>query len=115
MEKKVEHITSAVKDLKVESVTAESAIVNPKQYFTLKSSSSVENLDHELRDVLYEERRSYLKAELVKIKLDELNITEDDLKDKSCDPNNPVKVTFNDISAAAYRIKAGIEMTPCKP
>ena len=30
-----------------------------------------------------------------------------------CDPNNPVKVTFNDVSAAAYRIKAGIEMTPC--
>ena len=38
---------------------------------------------------------------------------EDDLKDPWCDPENPVTLKFEDISAAAYRIKDGIIMTPC--
>ncbi|KAL4236347.1 hypothetical protein ACF0H5_004734 [Mactra antiquata] len=30
-----------------------------------------------------------------------------------CDPANPVVVTFQDVSAAAYKIKKGIKKTPC--
>ena len=40
---------------------------------------------------------------------------EDDeiLKDKFCDPDNPLSVSFHDVSAAAYKIKEGIQKTPC--
>lgn len=37
----------------------------------------------------------------------------DDMVDKYCDPKNPVRVTFNDVSSAAYRIKGGMDVTPC--
>jgi hypothetical protein len=43
----------------------------------------------------------------------ELEIADADLFDEFCDPDHPVKVHFNDISAAAYRIKGGVEITPC--
>lgn len=53
-------------------------------------------------------------------KVPEITITEDgdgedagDLFDPCCDPKNPVAVTFRDISAAAYKIKDGIQRTPC--
>lgn len=36
-----------------------------------------------------------------------------EILDPFCDPNNPVKVTFQDVSAAAYKIKGGIQKTPC--
>lgn len=36
-----------------------------------------------------------------------------DLFDPWCDPNNPRVVQFQDISAAAFKIKSGIMMTPC--
>jgi hypothetical protein len=77
-------------------------------------SSSVENLDASLRNEMYHERCSFLRDQLAKIDVLELEINEEDLKDKHCDPEHPVRITFNDISAAAYRIRAGIEMTPCK-
>ena len=38
---------------------------------------------------------------------------EEELKDHFCDPDNPVIVQFQDVSAAAYKIKSGIERTPC--
>jgi threonine dehydratase len=38
---------------------------------------------------------------------------EDDLKDPYCDPDHPVVITFQDISAAAFKIHGGIEKTPC--
>ncbi|CAM1325313.1 Uncharacterised protein g8914 [Pycnogonum litorale] len=41
------------------------------------------------------------------------NETDDVLFDPFCDPENPVSITFQDISAAAYRIKDGIMRTPC--
>ena len=37
----------------------------------------------------------------------------EDLFDPWCDPNNPRIVQFQDISAAAFKIKSGIMMTPC--
>lgn len=79
----------------------------------LISSSSIENLSTETRDDLYQERIEIIKNQLNGIDIHNLEITESDLKDPQCDPENPIKVTFNDVSAAAYRIKAGIEMTPC--
>ena len=39
----------------------------------------------------------------------------EDLKDAWCDPDNPTIIQFEDISAAAYRIKSGIVRTSCDP
>ena len=41
------------------------------------------------------------------------DITADYSFDPFCDPNNPVIIPFQEISAAAYKIKSGIERTPC--
>jgi len=38
---------------------------------------------------------------------------EDDIRDPWCDPEHPIVLKFEDVSAAAYRIKDGIIMTPC--
>ena len=81
-----------------------------------KKSSSIEDLvPKEIKDEMLFNRYEILKGQLEKIKMDEIlgQITPDDLKDPFCDPENPVRVTFNDISAAAYRIKGGVENTPC--
>ena len=37
-----------------------------------------------------------------------------DLKDEFCDPENPVKIHFQDVSAAAFKIRNGIQRTPCQ-
>lgn len=42
-----------------------------------------------------------------------MEISEDDLFDEWCDPNNPRILRFEEIAAAAYRIKYGVEKTPC--
>ncbi|XP_070562847.1 L-threonine ammonia-lyase-like [Ptychodera flava] len=39
---------------------------------------------------------------------------EEELKDEFCDPENPIVVRFQDVSAAAYKIKNGIQRTPCQ-
>lgn len=39
---------------------------------------------------------------------------EEDIKDPACDPDNPVQVKFQDVSAAAYKIRNGIQRTPCQ-
>lgn len=33
--------------------------------------------------------------------------------DPMCDKENPQKISFEDVSAAAYRIQSGIVKTPC--
>lgn len=38
---------------------------------------------------------------------------EEDLKDPYCDPDKPIKVSFQDVSAAAFKIRGGVEKTPC--
>ena len=43
------------------------------------------------------------------------DIDENELRDEWCDPNDPRSIRFEDISAAAYRIKDGITQTPCDP
>lgn len=88
----------------------------PKQDSKLdhSKSSSIEDLvPKEIKEELYNQRYEVLRGLLEKIKINELEITEEDLKDPFCDPANPKRVSFNDISAAAYRIKGGIEYTPC--
>lgn len=62
---------------------------------------------------MYSERLDQLKNEIEKLNITELQIDSEDLYDQFCDPNNPVQIKFNDISAAAYRIKGGVEITPC--
>jgi threonine dehydratase len=41
------------------------------------------------------------------------NTDDDELKDPFCDPEHPVVVQFEDVSAAAFKIRGGIERTPC--
>ncbi|CAF0704517.1 unnamed protein product [Brachionus calyciflorus] len=81
---------------------------------TAKSAaSSIEDLNADFRENLYLDRMNYLREEISKINVKEMEINPDDLFDKFCDPENPVSIKFNDISAAAYRIKGGVENTPC--
>ena len=42
-----------------------------------------------------------------------MTINEKDLYDEWCDPNNIHILRFEEIAAAAYRIKYGVEKTPC--
>jgi len=37
----------------------------------------------------------------------------DDLMDPFCDPEHPIKVNFQEVSAASFKIRGGIERTPC--
>ncbi len=81
-----------------------------------KKSSSIEDLvPKEIKEEMYTQRYEILKGQLEKIKIDELlnQIKPEDLIDQFCDPDHPIRITFNDISAAAYRIKGGVENTPC--
>jgi len=41
------------------------------------------------------------------------DIAEEDLKDPWCDPENPRVIRFEDISAAAFRIRDGVQRTSC--
>ena len=66
-----------------------------------------------MREKIYKQRLESIKENLSKINVKELDIKPEDLIDKFCNPNSPVKIQFNDISAAAYRIKGGVEITPC--
>lgn len=45
--------------------------------------------------------------------LSTLEITEEDLYDEWCDPKKPRVLRFEEIAAAAYRIKYGVPQTPC--
>lgn len=65
------------------------------------------------REKSYHDRLEQLKAKVAALNVDEIRHMPDDMVDPYCDPNHPVKVTFNDVSSAAYRIKGGIDMTPC--
>lgn len=37
----------------------------------------------------------------------------DDKIDPFCDPNKPQRISFHDVTSAAFLIKDGIERTPC--
>nr|XP_023014807.1 uncharacterized protein LOC111504479 isoform X2 [Leptinotarsa decemlineata] len=45
--------------------------------------------------------------------MEPLQEIEDMVEDPSCNPHKPVKVTFEEITSAAYRIRSGIVYTPC--
>ncbi|XP_019632542.1 PREDICTED: uncharacterized protein LOC109476108 isoform X1 [Branchiostoma belcheri] len=62
-----------------------------------------------------EEATSPSEAVMVNGHLEKSNSlpSEDDLLDPMCDPDNPIVVKFQDVSAAAYKIRNGIERTAC--
>ncbi|XP_078657891.1 L-threonine ammonia-lyase-like isoform X2 [Branchiostoma floridae x Branchiostoma belcheri] len=62
-----------------------------------------------------EEATSPSEAAMVNGHLEKSNSlpSEDDLLDPMCDPDNPIVVKFQDVSAAAYKIRNGIERTAC--
>jgi hypothetical protein len=72
-----------------------------------------ENLSAHSRDKAYQDRLEHLKSEIAALNREEVKNMTDDMVDKYCDPKNPVRVTFNDVSSAAYRIKGGMDVTPC--
>lgn len=37
----------------------------------------------------------------------------DDKVDPFCDPNKPQRISFHDVTSAAFLIKGGVERTPC--
>lgn len=37
----------------------------------------------------------------------------EDFHDPACDPKKPVKISFQDVTSAAFVIRNGIEKTPC--
>ncbi len=41
------------------------------------------------------------------------DVGEEELKDPYCDPESPVQVQFQEVTSAAYKIRGGIERTPC--
>nr|CAI5868020.1 unnamed protein product [Callosobruchus analis] len=41
------------------------------------------------------------------------NMDDPKLEDPSCDPERPVRVTFEEITSAAYKIRSGVMNTPC--
>ncbi|ENN72773.1 hypothetical protein HUJ04_013365 [Dendroctonus ponderosae] len=44
----------------------------------------------------------------------DLHETEERSDDPFCNPENPVKITFEEITSAAYKIRSGIKNTPCE-
>ncbi|UJR28484.1 hypothetical protein I4U23_009722 [Adineta vaga] len=66
-----------------------------------------------LSDVDLQKRQQALENQIKDIDLLTIEITEEDLYDEWCDPKAPRILTFEEISAAAYRIKFGVEKTPC--
>lgn len=53
-------------------------------------------------------------ASKLDLDLNELNLmTDDEVKDAFCNPDNPQTIGFQDVSAAAYKIKTGVLRTPC--
>lgn len=42
-----------------------------------------------------------------------MDLKADIFTDPYCDPDHPVVIHFEDISAAAYKIRGGIKKTPC--
>jgi hypothetical protein len=65
------------------------------------------------REKLYYDRLEELRNKIGKVDLKNIEIKDEDLIDEFCNPNKPVRIQFNDISAAAYRIKGGVDITPC--
>ena len=61
----------------------------------------------------YLQRLGNIREALNKVDFDQLEIKPEDLQDPFCDPDKPVIVDFEHISAAAYRVRGGIENTPC--
>ena len=43
------------------------------------------------------------------------DFNDEELRDEWCDPENPRSIRFEDISAAAFRIKDGVVQTACDP
>jgi hypothetical protein len=66
-----------------------------------------------LKEKLYVDRLENIRMQLAELDLKNIETSEADKFDKFCDLKNPVRIQFNDISAAAYRIKGGVEYTPC--
>lgn len=42
-----------------------------------------------------------------------LQESEDSIEDPVCNPHRPVKISFEEITSAAYRVRSGILNTPC--
>ncbi|CAF3849796.1 unnamed protein product, partial [Adineta steineri] len=66
-----------------------------------------------LSDTDLQQRQQELENEIKNIDLSTLEITAEDMIDEWCNPDEPRVLRFEEIAAAAYRIKFGVEKTPC--
>lgn len=39
---------------------------------------------------------------------------EEECRDPYCNPENPIVISFQDVTSAAFKIKGGVEFTPCR-
>ncbi|CAF0933091.1 unnamed protein product [Didymodactylos carnosus] len=69
--------------------------------------------ERHLSDDELKERLKELEREIKQINLSTIEASEEDLYDEWCDPKNLRVLKFEEIAAAAYRIKCGVEKTPC--
>ncbi|CAF3582470.1 unnamed protein product [Rotaria sp. Silwood1] len=64
-------------------------------------------------DTDLQERHQKLDQDIKNLDLSMLEISEEDIYDEWCDPKMPRIVRFEEVAAAAYRIKYGVPKTPC--
>lgn len=43
-----------------------------------------------------------------------VNAEEEECRDPFCNPENPIVISFQDVTSAAFKIKGGVEFTPCR-
>lgn len=58
--------------------------------------------------------RAYLKKYGSSSSLLSLPEGETEIMDPYCNPEHPIVITFQDVTSAAFKIKGGIEFTPCR-
>lgn len=63
--------------------------------------------------VQYEEKSKSTTTSPNKTKRTEVDKKLREVEDPLCSPNNVQKVTFQDVTTAAFLIKGGVEYTPC--
>jgi threonine dehydratase len=42
-----------------------------------------------------------------------ITVEEEKIQDPYCDEKHPKIITFHDVTSAAFKIKSGVEYTPC--
>lgn len=60
------------------------------------------------------DRNEYMNTKLTQLSMISVTSQEEECKDPFCNPENPVVISFQDVTSAAFKIKGGVEFTPCR-